>query len=129
MTGGLCSKTSEQGAVRGRGAGVWVLHLSLRDSGPQGTQPLPWNQHLRCEDPDPTLSPGLTCLGAPLPLPCTTEPAVSGGKEGTAWGYSGGRGGGLGLSHLSFKKGGQAPRWHRSPPGREYWVDRCHLKG
>lgn len=54
--GGLCSKTSEQGTVRGRGAGVWVLHLSLKDSGLQGTQPLPWNQHLRCEEPDPTLS-------------------------------------------------------------------------
>lgn len=88
--GGLCSKTSEQGAVRGRGAGVWVLHLSLKDSGPQGTQPLPWNQHLRCEDPDPTLSLVSPVSGCPSAFILHHSASLSGGKEGTAWGYSGG---------------------------------------
>ena len=85
--GGLCSKTSEQGAVRGRGAGVWVLHLSLKDSGPQGTQPLPWNQHLRCEDPDLTLSLVSPVSGCPSAFILHHSASLSGRKEGTAWGF------------------------------------------
>lgn len=89
--------------------GVGVAPLTEKTVGPRALSLCPGISISGVRIPWPDSVSGLTCVWVPLCLYLAPQRQLGGGKEGTAWGYSGGWGGGLGLSHLSFLRRKDGP--------------------